>query len=181
MKTRTCKICREKFEPNPNMFCPPTGSKMDCMIEYSNQHLSKKAKEKKTQAKRELKDFNSKDITTMKTKAQNAFNAYIRERDKGNDCISCGCKVVKGDASHFFSVGSHSAVRFHVDNVHLSCYKCNRFLHGNLVPYKVALLEKIGQERFDKLKAKSKDVKLYSTEYYQKLIRVVRKKIKRIS
>ena len=178
MKQKKCKICKEKFTPTRQL--QPTCKNMECMIAYSNKHLAKKKLETKKVHLKEKKDFYKKDVTTQKMKAQNAFNRYIRTRDKGNDCISCGCKVIKGDASHFFPVGSHSAVRFHTDNVHLGCYKCNRFLHGNLIPYKVSLIEKIGQERFNKLEAQSKDTKSYTNDYYTRIIRVFNKKTKRI-
>jgi len=168
-------MCPKKFRPERQLqqVCSPS-----CAIEYGNKHLAKKKLEVKKTARKEKKAFYKKDITTMKMKAQNAFNRYIRTRDKENNCISCGCNVAKGDSSHFFSVGGHSAVRFHMDNAHLSCYKCNRFLHGNLVPYKIALLEKIGQKRFNKLEAQSKVTKSYSNEYYLKVIRVFNKKTK---
>ncbi len=175
MKLKTCKICKEKFRPERQL---QSVCSYDCSLEYANKTLKKNATQTKKKYRKALKDFNSKDVTTLKMKAQNAFNRYIRTRDVGNKCISCSSNVEKGDASHFYSVGGHSAVRFNTDNVHLSCYKCNRFAGGNLIPYKVALVEKIGQERFDKLEALSKTTKFYSSEYYNKLIRVFNKKTK---
>jgi len=38
-------------------------------------------------------------------------------------------------------------VRFNEDNVHLSCRKCNYFLAGNLIPYHIELINRIGEER----------------------------------
>ena len=173
-----CKICRSSYERKSNS---QTVCSYECSLEYGKKAHEKKAKLKKKQINKEKKDFYSKDVTTLKMKAQNAFNRYIRERDKGNRCVSCDCHVEKGDASHFYSVGGHSAVRFHTDNVHLSCYKCNRFANGNLINYKPALVEKIGIERFKKLEEKSKVTKRYTSEYYTKLIRVFNKKTKRLS
>jgi len=182
-KYKICKNsnCKKKFTPERQF---QVVCSFECAIEYSKQLRDKRESKKKTDAKKEYtktkKEFYAKDINTLKVKAQNAFNRYIRRRDKNLNCISCGCKVEKGDASHFFSVGSHSAVRFNTDNCHLSCYKCNRFLHGNLVPYKPALIAKIGQERYDKLEEQSKDIKHYTNEYYKRIIQVFNKKSKRI-
>lgn len=178
-KQKTCKICKSKFTPTRDL--QPVCSTMSCMIEYSNKHLKKQYIKKNQEATKKKKEFYKKDVTTMKMKAQAVFNRYIRTRDKGNSCISCMCEVVKGDASHFFSVGGHSAVRFHTDNVHLSCYKCNRFLHGNLENYKPRLLEKIGEDRFNKLQELSKTTKKYDTRYCQRVIDIFNKKIKRLN
>src|SRR5690606_10781771 len=82
---------------------------------------------------------------------QKVFNTYIRQRDKGQLCISCGCKVENGHASHMFSVGGNPNVRFNEDNSHLSCVECNLHKHGNLVEYALRLPERIGKERFEKL------------------------------
>tara|TARA_B100001093_G_scaffold502624_1_gene555876 strand:+ start:622 stop:1014 length:393 start_codon:yes stop_codon:yes gene_type:complete len=78
------------------------------------------------------------------------FHLFIRRRDHGQPCISCG-SYNTSDASHYFSAGNHSVTRFEEDNVHLACRKCNYFLSGNLIPYRQNLIEKIGQERFDQL------------------------------
>ena len=81
------------------------------------------------------------------------FHLYIRNRDQGKPCISCGSHNTS-DASHYFSAGNHPATRFNEDNVHLSCRKCNFFLAGNLIPYRQNLIEKIGSNNFDVLEAK---------------------------
>jgi hypothetical protein len=56
--------------------------------------------------------------------AQAVFNKFIRQRDIGQPCISCG-KKINGvtHASHYKSQGGHSSVRFHEKNVWSSCYK----------------------------------------------------------
>jgi hypothetical protein len=89
-------------------------------------------------------------------KVQEVFNKYIRYRDAGSGeckCISCDSIVqLKGcHASHYFSAGHYKSLRFNEDNCHVSCIKCNTFLHGNLIQYRKGLIEKIGQERYDKL------------------------------
>lgn len=78
--------------------------------------------------------------------AQKHFNSFIRKRDEGLPCVSCGSGKPT-HASHFMSQGHHSALRFEEDNVHLACVRCNVFLHGNLINYRKALVSKIGEER----------------------------------
>lgn len=88
-------------------------------------------------------------------KAQTAFNAYIRARDKGKTCISCdtplGSEPNSYDAGHFRSVASAAHMRYVEDQVHGQCKKCNRWLAGNVVEYRKRLLERIGLERLEQI------------------------------
>lgn len=91
--------------------------------------------------------------------AQAAVNRYIRARDFNKPCISCGSMptndgLIKGqrvDAGHFRSRGSASHLRFNLLNIHKQCVKCNRWLSGNVVEYRVRLIERIGLERVEAL------------------------------
>jgi hypothetical protein len=50
--------------------------------------------------------------------AQIVFNRFIRLRDEGDSCISCGRNTgAKMNAGHYKSVGSTPALRFNEDNV----------------------------------------------------------------
>lgn len=88
-------------------------------------------------------------------KAQTAFNAFIRARDKGKACISCdtqlGSEPNTFDAGHYRSVGSAPHMRFVEDNVHGQCKHCNNWLGGNHVEYRKRLLERIGQHRLEQI------------------------------
>jgi hypothetical protein len=76
--------------------------------------------------------------------AQAAFNAWIRLRDAEIGCISCGTLNGKRNAGHYLSTAARPELRFDEDNVHLQCERCNTYLHGNLIAYRVALLARIG-------------------------------------
>ena len=82
---------------------------------------------------------------------QVAFNAWVRARDAGSPCISCGTTAnVQFCAGHYRTVGSCPELRFEPLNVHLQCNKnCNLEKSGNIVSYRPRLLEKIGAERLD--------------------------------
>jgi hypothetical protein len=86
----------------------------------------------------------------LKIKAQNYFNAFIRDRDKDSFCISCQKSRVE-QAGHFYSAGHHNHLRFNEDNVHGQCLRCNYYLCGNLNKYRINLQNKIGKERLAKL------------------------------
>lgn len=83
--------------------------------------------------------------------AQTAFNAWIRARDAGMGCISCGTHNGKANAGHYLSTGARPELRFDEQNVHLQCERCNTYLHGNLISYRVALIQRIGVEAVERL------------------------------
>lgn len=84
--------------------------------------------------------------------AQQAFNEFIRYRDRNLPCISCG-RHHDGQyhAGHFRTTGANPELRFSEDNCHKQCSACNNHLSGNLINYRPALIHKIGQARFDAL------------------------------
>jgi hypothetical protein len=84
-------------------------------------------------------------IPKLLQKAQRVFNAFIRERDKYQKCISCGAPIT--EAGHYFSAGHHSSLRFNEMNVNGQCTRCNCFLSGNLINYRRGLIKKYGEEK----------------------------------
>jgi hypothetical protein len=91
--------------------------------------------------------YKAKTLSQLKATAVRHFHKFIRERDKGKPCVSCG-KFTTLQAGHFYSAGNFPETRFDEDNVHGQCKKCNYFLSGNLLPYKTELISRIGQDRF---------------------------------
>jgi hypothetical protein len=76
---------------------------------------------------------------------QQAFNAWVRERDAALPCISCGRHHQgKYDAGHYRTVGSNPALRFEPMNCHRQCSPCNTQLSGNIVNYRIELVKRIG-------------------------------------
>ena len=94
--------------------------------------------------------YQKKTIAQLKGIAVTHFNKFIRNRDKGEACISCG-NYTTLQAGHFFSAGQHPSVKFNEDNCHGQCVHCNYYKHGNLINYRHNLIEKIGEDRFEKL------------------------------
>lgn len=151
---KKCAYCKEVFTPTKPMqkVCG-----FSCAIELGVK--KKQAEHKKEQAK-ERKVVKAK-LDAMQTKpqlvkkAQVAFNAYIRARDVGKPCISCG-KPLGGepnsyDAGHWRSVGSAPHMRFVEDNVHGQCKHCNNYLAGNAVEYRKGLVDRLGLHRVEQI------------------------------
>jgi len=93
--------------------------------------------------------------------AEKYFNAFIRLRDDLGGyfiCISCKKTIaITADGSyhagHYLSAGNHSYTRFNELNVHGQCLKCNHFLSGNLINYRINLIKKIGEPAVLELEA----------------------------
>ena len=78
---------------------------------------------------------------------QKACNAYVRERDRGLPCISCGCPWSETfQAGHFMSRGARPELRFNLDNIHGQCVRDNMHLSGHLLGYRKGLIERRGVE-----------------------------------
>jgi len=140
----------------------------------------------KSNVSKEQKKVDAVTRESLKTKkdylliAQKVFNTYIRLRDKGKPCISCDKQLRDNDinASHYFSVGSSPNLRFNEDNVHNSCIRCNKELHGNISEYAIKLPLRIGKERFEQLIQDRNKSALYSIDEVKEIISKYKEKIK---
>lgn len=97
-----------------------------------------------------IKKYDKYSVAELKKKAQIVFNKWIRERDKDLPCISCSTGRVQ-QAGHYLSQGHHSALRYNEDNTAGQCIRCNLYLSGNLINYRIGLVKRIGEERVLKL------------------------------
>jgi hypothetical protein len=146
-KPVACKVCRSKFHRARPMqrVCSP-----DCAlaeIKAATEKNQKKAT-REERAKDKTKREAMQGLPELKAKAQTAFNAYIRARDMGKPCISCGKPLTTEpntyDCGHYRSVGSAPHMRYVEDNAHGQCKHCNRHLAGNHVAYRLGLVDRIG-------------------------------------
>lgn len=112
---------------------------------------------------------------------QRVFNEFIRLRDVDLPCISCG-RYHKGQyhAGHYRSVGACPELRFNEDNAHKQCSACNSHLSGNILEYRLGLIEKIGLERVEFLERKDHPPLKLSVEEIKDLIKVYKAKCKEL-
>lgn len=155
-KPKKCRICPEKFIPRSSTqtVCSPK-----CAIQLANQ-LSERNRRRQEKLQRDelrMRRERLKTKSDWSKEAQIAVNRYIFWRDYGKPCIACGRPLnygVRGgavDASHYRSRGSASHLRYNVFNIHAGCVRCNRELSGNLIPFRINLIGKIGADRVEKL------------------------------
>lgn len=122
-------------------------------------------------------------LSRLTKKAQDIFNAYIRQRDSKDGyftCISCfkTLPVKTMNAGHYVPVKGGSFLRFHEDNVNGECQHCNGFDDFHLIGYRKHLLLKIGKKRVEWLEDnKNKVHKWYKDDlediitYYSTLVK----------
>lgn len=152
-RKRKCAVCREQFEPRNMMHkaCKP-----ECAATLAES--IRKAQERKSDRERRLA---MKSRQEWLKEAQAAFNAYIRARDHAQPCISCGrFHTGSYDAGHYRSVGAQPALRFNETNVHKQCVPCNQHKGGNIVEYRIRLIEKIGRVSVEWLEQEHPPLKL---------------------
>ena len=138
-KAKKCKSCGNEFYPFKTT---EVACSVDCAISIARERMWKKHEK---QARKDRREYYANHKPTQLGAAQKAFNAYIRKRDAGKPCISCGRNSgAKMNAGHYLSVGAHPELRFEEKNCHLQCEHCNSFLSGNIARYRINLIDKIG-------------------------------------
>lgn len=108
--------------------------------------------------------------------AQTAFNSWIRERDVGLPCVSCG-RHHNGQwhAGHYRTVGGNPELRFEPLNAARQCAPCNNHKSGDIVNYRIELVKRIGAELVEWLEGPHEpqrytieDLKTITAEYRAK-------------
>jgi hypothetical protein len=162
---------------------------VSCAVDLSKISAAKaEAKQKKAERRQDKAKLDA-----MRTRpqlmrvAQSAFNAYVRARDAGKQCISCGNQLpinaIGGafDCGHYRSVGSAPHLRFDERNAHGQCKHCNRYLSGNHVEYRNGLIARVGIETVKALECDqeprkySKDDLIMLAESYRRQARMIKR------
>lgn len=179
-KPKRCRICKVEFLPRSPMA-------VVCGVQCSLEHAKKVAALKKAKQQRQERQDTKAKLLALEPleyflkKAERACNAYIRARDAGQGCISCGRHDADvWNAGHFISVGANRTLRFDEDNIHLQCARpCNKDKGGNIHEYRKGLLKKIGPERLARLDGWHEPVKM-TREKAQEIERYYKDKLKQL-
>jgi hypothetical protein len=181
-KARKCKACRAPYQPDPKRpfinWCSVACGAILAEQKLAKQKAAKAKAERAADRKRKEEGMPLKDRLKATEKL---VNRCVVLRDWFDGCISCHMPSHYDGiwtASHFKSVGSNSALRFNLWNIHKGCEQCNLFKSGNITEYERRLLLKIGPERVDWLKNHERS-RVYTAEYLIRLSAVARKWIKR--
>ena len=156
----TCPHCRAKLE-NGQRIHPA------CIDGYADAQQAKKeradAKAARMAAKVERASIKArkeaiKTIAQRIADAQIAFNAFIRERDKGKGCFVCGRPFTDKPgqvqhAGHVRSRGAAGHLRFNEDNCFAQRKNCNRPGGTTYGAFRAGVVARIGQARVAALEA----------------------------
>tara|TARA_R110001583_G_scaffold189156_1_gene351869 strand:+ start:177 stop:698 length:522 start_codon:yes stop_codon:yes gene_type:complete len=167
-----CKNCKVVFEPRQfnRKYC----TKDECNDLYFE--FLKKQAQKKWNKEKKIKKENLQTVQELIKLTQIVFNKWIRKRDKGKPCISCKNPTPKKvNAGHYIASGKSKFLTFNEDNVHLQCEYCNNFLSGNLLDYRINLIEKIGKERVEYLECNRHKTKKYTREELKEIMEKYKK------
>lgn len=171
MRPKKCAECGEKYQPTRQM--QPCCDKDECKLSFAVRHAEVSRKRRQLRAAQAERVAAMEDRKTIKLKleklkplskwlkeAQAACNVYIRERDKDKPCISCG-RFHQGayDAGHYRSVGAAPSLRFDEANIHRQCVPCNQHKSGNVIEYRLGLIQRIGQAEVERLEGPLEVVK----------------------
>ena len=170
-KAKTCEVCERVFVPDRmgQLVCRPACA----MARVRN---AKKAERESVRARKEA----IKSKADWAREAQTAFNAWIRARDEGLPCISCG-RHHQGQwhAGHYLSTGARPELRYTESNVHRQCAPCNTHLSGNAVLYRIGLINRIGADAVEWLEGPH-ELPKWTADDYRAILDTYRQKLKEI-
>jgi hypothetical protein len=144
-KLRKCCVCGDEFLP-PNTI-RKVCFKFDCQVTYATAHALKSHEKRVKAERKDLRERRekAKPLSWHKAETQRWVNKYVRLRDAKEPCISCGRQHTgQYHAGHYRTVGSCPELRFEELNIHKQCSACNNHLSGNIVNYRLRLVERIG-------------------------------------
>lgn len=150
LKTKKCINCSTNYHPytTTQKCCCVT-----CAISYNRKKVE-------VAHRKEIK----KDLLTIsdyKKIARQVFQKFIRLRDTNEPCISCGTITATiWDAGHYFKAELFSGLIFDENNCHKQCRKCNTFLNGNEIQYRMGLVKRFGEKWVKALEKKSEKMRV---------------------
>lgn len=142
LKKRKCKSCNEAFMPTRPLqyVCGWTCANVYQKLLKANKE-AKDWRVKKSEMKKAL--LTHKDWIKL---YQITFNTFIRLRDKDLPCVSCGVYNCEEFHAGHYLASTYQYHRFTEINVNKQCSRCNTHLRGNLIPYRIELIKRIGLE-----------------------------------
>lgn len=172
-RQKKCAHCRLSFVPRNSM---AVACSIECALAVA---VAARASAERKSDKIRKQALKTRQDWLKETQA--AFNAFIRARDAGLPCISCGQYHDRfWDAGHYRSVGAQPALRFNETNCHKQCVHCNQHRAGNVVEYRLRLLKKIGREAVELLEIEHAPAR-WTIEELQNLKQIYKAKLKALT
>ncbi|EHD21803.1 MULTISPECIES: recombination protein NinG [Brenneria] len=180
---RKCKSCGQWFHPSRDgqivcsYACASAYGKIQ--TEKARQRARQQEKKKRQEEERAERQRTRARKVALKTRndwkreAQAAFNRYVRLRDAGKPCISCGALPVQKlggtmDCGHFLTRGARPWLAFNLNNAACQCVRCNRDRAGAQKEFESGLIERIGPERVEALNCNNTPRK-FDIEFFKRI------------
>jgi hypothetical protein len=189
MRKNKCTGCKCRF-PADQLITLPAGKfhTYTCAAEYGkakadnirDKAIKAKAKKEKSKHAKAKKELTDNDRSFQLKKTQSIFNKFIRDRDSKYPCISCN-RFHSGQyhAGHYRTVGANPELRFDERNCHKQCSACNNHLSGNIVNYRISLINKMGVDFVEGLESHHPP-KRYTLEDLKELQALYKRKTKEL-
>ena len=103
-------------------------------------------------------------------------HTYIRLRDKGKPCISCG-RPYSPDfhAGHYKKAEIYSNLKYWEYNINGQCIKCNINEDGNVTEYGHRLPDRIGKDKAQEVEQMAKDFKKMNWKWDREELKKIKK------
>lgn len=183
LSPRPCKQCGSEYKPSKGL---QSTCGLKCALDQSRAKQAAKAAKQADRRHRERKAA-IKPKGVVLREAQAAFNKWVRARDYGLPCVSCGRlegdSKLKGhhfDCGHYRSRGGLSGhLRFFSYNAAGQCVQCNRDLSGNIVEYRKGLIKRIGLDRVEALE-NNNETRKFDIEYLQRIKKIFNRRARHV-
>tara|TARA_R110000787_G_scaffold74970_6_gene166303 strand:- start:372 stop:995 length:624 start_codon:yes stop_codon:yes gene_type:complete len=119
---------------------------------------AKEPRESLQKAFQEKKDKTS--LQYLKVSTVTWCHRYIKERDKGKPCVSCGQSwSLDHQAGHWKKASDYSTLKFDENNIHNQCRGCNLLRDGNVQKYGDRIRMRISEEQKEEIERKCREEK----------------------
>lgn len=177
------KDCRQWFRPvrDGQVVCSyecasAVGKEQTAKKRADAQREEKKRREeeeKEGRQRRRARRIALKTKSEWRADAQDAFNRYVRLRDEGKPCISCGRTPEQKlggsmDCGHYRTRGAAAHLAFNLHNTAAQCVYCNRDRAGAQKAFEQGLIQRIGYEKVDALN-NNNCIRKFDIPYFQRI------------
>lgn len=140
----------------------------------SIKNVSKVRPSLKRVAKRRIKPSS---ISKLKKDLDTVFSRYIRQK-YGNLCYTCGREGIM-QCGHFIS-RTYLSTRWDEDNCRPQCVGCNIYGNGKFLDFEDHLIQDLGIQKVNEIKAKRKELLKPSRKFYTEQISTFSEKLKEL-
>ena len=130
-------------------------------------------------AEKDLKE--KKGISGALLVTKTLVHAYVRERDKGKPCISCGTPWNSDfQCGHHYKSETFVTLRFNLDNLNGQCQQCNLRKEGAFDNYALNLPYRIGIKKYNDLQSLASIDKQFSKVWNLENLKEIMENVKKL-